>query len=256
MHECASQERCSRLWYYIAGFGSSYGVANVGKLGFVLSVIMVSVAVTSLIANVHLFIVNKQLNDEIQQTVADTEFGMYGYVYAFALEFENETQKRASTVWNKVNDFDEAKLVISEEIFSVIVYLHPYRVGLFDPSTAEWVTIISSIPENSNETKIAIFRLDYQTLSLKKTYTSSYSVNNKLSLEESAAIMEEEMTKDPYGGRSVNSEKVKLLGGNYAYSYPAMDFGGTMIVNRYAGVAIFYATTVWLGTGRLIIPEE
>lgn len=255
-HECASQGRYSKLWYYIAGFVSSCGVANVGKLGFVLSVIMVSVAVTSLIANVHLYIVNKQLNDEIQQTVADIEFGMYGYIYALSPGLENETQKRASTVWKEVKDSDEAKLVISEDNFSVIVYLHQYSVGGFDPSTAEWVLIISSTPENSNETKIATFRLDYQTLSLKKTYTSSYSVGDKLSLEESAAIMEEEMTRDPYGGRSVNSEKVKLFGGNYVYSYPAMDFGGTIIVNKYAGVAIFYATTVWDGMGRLIIPEE
>jgi len=219
---------------------------------------MTSVAVASLIANVHLCKVNKQLNDELQQTVADIEFQMCGYVYAFSPWFENETQKHASTVWKEVKDLDEARLVISEEIFSVIVYLHPYSVGMFDPSTAEWIVIISSISETLNETKIAIFRLDYQTLFLKKAYTSSYSVNDKLSLEESITIMEEEMTKDPYGsgGGSVNSEKVKLLGGNYVYSYPASDFGGTIIVNRCAGVAIFYATTVWDGVGRLIIPEE
>jgi len=219
---------------------------------------MISVAVASLITNVHLYIVNKQLNDELQQTVADIEFQMCGYVYAFDPWFENETQKHASTVWKEVKDLDEAKLVISEDVFSVIVYLHPYSVGMFNPSTAEWIVIISSISETLNETKIAIFRLDYQTLFLKKAYTSSYSVNDKLSLEESITIMEEEMTKDPYGsgGGSVNSEKVKLLGGNYVYSYPAGDFGGTIIVNRYAGVTIFYATTVWDGAGRLIIPEE
>ena len=38
-----------------------------GKLGFVLSVIMISVAVTSLIVNIHLFRVINQLNDEIYE---------------------------------------------------------------------------------------------------------------------------------------------------------------------------------------------
>lgn len=237
----------------------------VGKLGFLLSVAMISAVITSLIVNVHLFGVINQLNDELSdlgkqiQDLQHAEFQIYGYTYAPGyLGLENKTQQYVLTVWNKVKDFNEAKLVISEETFSVIVYLHPYTVGAFDPSTAEWVVIISSIPETSNETKIAIFRLDYQTRFLKKAYTFSYSVDDELSLEESIAIMEEEMTKDPYGsgGGSVNSEKVKLLGGNYVYSYPAMDLGGTIIVNRYAGVAIFYATTVWDGVGRLIIPEE
>lgn len=222
-----------------------------GKLGFFLSVIIISVAVASLIVNIHLYMVINQLNDELRLI----EFQTCGYTYALSPWFENETQKHVSTVWKEVKDLDEAKLVISEDVFSVIVYLHPYSVGMFDPSTAEWVVIVSSIPETSNETKIAIFRLDYQTVDMKKTYTSSYSVDDELSLEESVAVMEEEMTKDPYGGGSVNNKKVKLLGGNYVYSYPAGDFGGTIIVNRYAEVAIFYATTVWDGVGRLIIPE-
>jgi len=62
MHECAPQERCSKLWYYIAGFGSSYGVANVGKLGFLLSVILMAVAVTSLVGNIQLVRVSIQFS--------------------------------------------------------------------------------------------------------------------------------------------------------------------------------------------------
>ena len=225
---------------------------------------MISAAVASLLLNAHLFGVINQLNDELSdlgkqiQDLQYAEFQMYGYTYAPGhLGLESKTHQYVLTVWNQVKDFDVAKIVTSEEIFSVIVYLHPYTVGMFDPSTAEWVVIISSIPETSNDTKIAIFRLDYQTLFLKKTYTSSYLVDDELYLEEGIAIMEEEMTKDPYGsGGSVNSETVRLLGGNYVYSYPAGDFGGTIIVNKYAGVAISYATTVWMGTGSLIIPEE
>jgi len=178
-------------------------------------------------------------------------------LYTYTLPgFEDETQEYASTVWNEVKDSIEAKLVVSEKNFSAAVFIHPYRVGAFDPSSAEWVVIVSSIPQMNNETKIAIFRLDYQTLEMKKAYKFSYPPGEELTFEETVTIMEEEMTKDPYGDRFVNSEYVVIKGGNYIYSYPAMDFGGTIIVNKYAGTAIFYATTVWDGTGRLLIPEE
>lgn len=178
-------------------------------------------------------------------------------LYTYTLSgFEDETQEHASTVWNKVKDFDEAKFVVSEKNSSAVVFIHPYSVGAFDPSSAEWVAIISSIPEETTETKIAIFRLDYQTFEVKKTYKFSYTAREELPLEEGITIMEEEMARDPYGGRFVNTESILLLGGNYIYSYPALDFGGTIIVNKYTGTAIFYATTVWDGAGKLLIPEE
>lgn len=178
------------------------------------------------------------------------------YYYNVASNFD---QKQALIVWNKINSTNEAKIVTSEKSYSVVIFMHPYTVGSFDPSIAEWIVVISSIPENTKEIKISIFRLDYQTFSLKKIYKFSYPARTELSLEESIAIMEEEMKKDPYGYNRYNPierEKIVLQGGNYIYSYPAGDFGGTIIVNKYSRRAIFYATTVWAGTGRLIIPEE
>lgn len=165
-------------------------------------------------------------------------------------------QKQASIVWNKINNFDEAKFVSSEKSYSAVIFMQPYTVGSFNPSTAEWIVVISSIPEKTEEIKIAIFRLDYQTFDVKKSYTFSYPTRKELSLEESIAIMEEDIKKDPYGDRPVEKEKIKLQGGNYIYSYPPGDFGGTIIVNIYAGRAIFFATTVWAGRGKLIIPED
>ena len=231
-----------------------------GKLGLFLSVIMTGVLAISIVTNIYLHTVNNQLNEELSE-LRQVEFQTYEYTYTLP-QFrghwlENETQEHASTVWKKVKEFDEAKFVISEKNFSVIVYIHPYTVGGFDPSIAEWVVIVSSIPEmTSKEARIAIFRLDYQTFLLKKAYKFGYPADDEFTLEESMDIMEEEMTNDPYWSRSVNREEVQLLGGNYIYSYPAMDFGGTIIVNKYIGMVIFYATTVWDGAGRLIIPEE
>ncbi|MCX9012439.1 MAG: S-layer protein domain-containing protein [Candidatus Methanoperedens sp.] len=179
------------------------------------------------------------------------------YYYTGASRFDKE---QALTALNEINGSDEAKFVTSGKSYSVVVFMHPYRVGVFDPTTAEWVVVMSSIPEKTEETKIAIFRLDYQTFELKKSYKFSYPVKKEFSLEESIGIMEEEIKKDPYGNpygnRPVEREKITFHGGNYLYSYPATDFGGTIIINRYAGRAIFFATTVWDGRGKLIIPEE
>lgn len=165
---------------------------------------------------------------------------------------ENITQKYALTVWEKIKGFGDAKFVTSEKSYSAIVFVHPYTVGGFDPSTAEWIVVISSTPEMIKEVKIAIFRLDYRTFDLKKSYKFSYPARKELTLEESMAIME----KDRYGNKFVEREKITPLGGNYIYSYPAVDFGGTIIINKYAGMVIYYATTVWDGKGKLIIPEE
>jgi hypothetical protein len=237
-----------------------------------LSVVMTGALVVSIVANIHLYIVSRQLNYELSELrqindqlkdelselrLGKTTFEMHGHTYYVPgfPEFENETREHAPTLWNKVKDFDEAKSVVSETNFSVIVYMHPYSVGLFIPSKAEWIVIVSSIPQMTNEIKIAIFRLDYQTFDLKKAYEFSYPVADELTLEQSITIITEERTR--VGSKNpVNSENVKLLGGNYVYSYPPIDFGGTIIVNKYARIAIFYATTVWAGTGRLLIPED
>lgn len=60
-------EGCSRLWYYIAGFASFYRVVNMGKLGFVLSVIAIGALVTSLIVNLHQHNIINKLNDDIRK---------------------------------------------------------------------------------------------------------------------------------------------------------------------------------------------
>jgi len=230
-----------------------------------ISVIMTGVLVTSIMANIYLYTISRQMNDELSELrqindqlndellelrQGKTTFEIHGHIYAPWLA--NETQEHALTVWNKVKDFYEAKSVVSETNFSIIVYMHPYSVGTFGPFTAEWIVIVSSIPKMTNEIKIAIFRLDYQTFDVKKAYESNHLVTDELTLEESIAI-----TKDLVGSKNpVDSEEVKLLGGNYVYSYPAIDCGGTIIVNKYARIAIFHATTIWAGTGRLLIPEN
>lgn len=176
-------------------------------------------------------------------------------VYAYVGVFSGIENQKYVLVWENVKDLDETKFVTAENSYSVLVFMHPYTVGMFDPSTAEWIIIVSSIPETSNEVKVAIVRLDYQTFHLKKTYEFSYVVQLGLTLDDVITTMEEKIVEEGEWAREISSHEVELLGGNYIYSYPAGDFGGTIIVNKYAGEPIFYATTVWDGVGALIIPE-
>ena len=179
------------------------------------------------------------------------------YTYTAETGLEKETQEHASLVWEKIKDLDEAKFVSLEKPCSAIIFIHAYTVGGLDPSTAEWVVVLSSIRETAKAIIGSIFRLDYQTFDLKKAHKFDYPLGKELTLDDAIAIMQGEMVKErePYQ-TFLDREKVVLLGGNYVYSYPASDFGGTIIVNRYAGEVIFYATTVWDGVGKLIIPAE
>lgn len=170
------------------------------------------------------------------------------FTYTCGPPFGIDNQKFV-LAWQNVKDIEGTKFVTAKNSYSVLVLMHPYSVGAFDPSTAEWIIIVSSIPETSNEVRMAIVRLDYQTFHLKKTYEFSYVTQQELTLDDAIATMEEEI------GREISSWEVKLLGGDYIYSYPATDFGGTIIVNKYVGEPIFHATTVWDGAGVLIIPE-
>lgn len=171
---------------------------------------------------------------------------------------ENETRKYISTVWKKIKYSEETKFVTSEKSYSAIVFIHPYNWGYFDNSTMEWVVIVSSIPETEKDVKIAIFRLDYETYALTKAYNLSYPISKEPTLEESIVIMEEEKKKAFDVSRSVNKENVMFLNGNYIYIVPkeeAGEFSGTIILNRYVGKVIYYATTIWDGKGNLVIPE-
>jgi len=159
------------------------------------------------------------------------------------------------SAWQEVKDIGETEFVAAENSYSVLVHMHPYTVGAFDPSTAEWIIIVSSIPEASNEVRVAIVRLDFQTFHLKKAYKFSYAVQPGITLDDVIATMEGKIAEVEGGVREIGSHEVELLGGNYIYSYPAGDFGGTIVVNKYVGEPIFYATTVWDGAGALIIPE-
>ncbi len=170
--------------------------------------------------------------------------------------FENETKEHANEIWEKVKNTPEIRSVTSEGAFSILILMHPYSVGIFDPSKAEWIVIVSSVPRESEHIKMVILRLDYQTEELKKRYKFIFPVKN-VTVSDCVSIIKNSMAEMPDGtGEHLNVENLVIKGDYCIYSYPATDFGGTLIINRNAGRVVFYATTVWDGTGRLLIPSD
>ncbi len=170
--------------------------------------------------------------------------------------FENETESHAREIWDRVKNTPEISSVISEGAFSTLILMHPYSVGIFDPSKAEWIVIVSSVPHESEHIKMVILRLDYQTLELKKSYKFIYPVKN-VTVSDCVSLIKNSMVNGPDGsGENFNVKNLVIKGDYCIYSHPATDFGGTLIVNRNAGKVVFYATTVWDGTGRLLIPSD
>ncbi|MEW6380663.1 MAG: hypothetical protein AB1611_13795 [bacterium] len=171
-----------------------------------------------------------------------------------------ELKLYAPTIWESVKGLEEVGFVTSGKAYSIVILMQPYTVGSFDPTTAEWVVIVSSIPEIGEEVKITIVRLDYRSFDLKRIDKFIYPVEKELSLEEVILILEKELReKDllapdegligPDGkplidNSYVHKDDVHLFGGNYVYSVGAGDFGGKIFVDKYAGKPIFFAIMV------------
>ncbi len=188
-----------------------------------------------------------------------------GTIYNYSTPGYEINKTQASIVWRKVNFSDDAKFVSREKDYSVIVFVQSFNENPSDLSSAEWIAVATSIPVKNEDVKIAIFRLDYQTLDFKRSYYFSYQGEKILSLQQSAFFMEEEMKKEPKGGKFLDEKLMALYGGNYISSYPGSFSGGTILFNKYAGKVIFHATTVQGGRssgmainipGRIITPGE
>ncbi len=92
--------------------------------------------------------------------------------------------------------------------------------------------VASSIPDEAEVVKIAIFRLDYQTFGFKRSYYFSYPQAKELTMQQSIAVMEEEMKKEPAMFQSINENAVVLHDGNYIFSYHSYNHGGERLLSQ------------------------
>lgn len=151
---------------------------------------------------------------------------------------------------------EEIDFVNELENMKTLVYPHRYSTGgPTGPSATEYIVMVSSVGVDKSRT--AVFRMSYENKDILGSYTNESEKSEDLSIDDVITKMENQISKFSYHSTGVITENdIKKIGPNYIYIYPAGDFGGTIIVNEYTGEPIFYATTIWNGTGQVIIPEE
>ncbi|HID55950.1 TPA: hypothetical protein EYP37_05440 [Candidatus Poribacteria bacterium] len=174
--------------------------------------------------------------------------------YYSQTDFTIESVEEAERAWLSMEKYPEIDYVATERSYVAILFMHPFSLGPFDPAAAEWIGIVTSIPQADEPVKAAIIRLDYRSMELKKGYKMLLSSAPLISVAEAARIMEENPQYVGMIGWRVDESRIDEFGGNYIYSYPASDLGGVMVVNGYASKVIFSATSIWNGVGKVLIP--
>src|SRR5574341_145070 len=165
-------------------------------------------------------------------STADFEI-IYGYPYKYPTAVNNYStpgfeinRTQAFALWEIIKFSDDAKFVTLEKNYSVTVFIQSYA-----QDATEWIVVASSIPGKMEDVKIAIFRFDYKTLNFKRSYYFSYPRIKELTLQQSIAVMEEEMKKEPGEFRRIKENAVALHDGNYIYSYLDSDIMGIYLFN-------------------------
>lgn len=174
------------------------------------------------------------IQENVLSEESGDESGNYT-IYNYSTPGFEIDKEQASEVWEKVRFSDDAKFVTREKNFSVTVFVQRYAKGaddnlIYGSSTAEWIVVVSSIPDEAEDVKIAIFRLEYQTFGFKRSYYFSYPKVKEPTLQQSIAVMEEEMKKEPAMFQSINENAVVLNDGNFIFSYHSSNYGGERLL--------------------------
>ena len=167
---------------------------------------------------------------------------------------DEESQARALDIWRVAQRQPVVQRVIQEDEYQILVHQHAFSVGVFDPATAEWVVIVTSRPQDQGDPIVtAIVRLDYQTLQFKRDYEMR-GVLEPVGADEAGATMSAKPPYDWMENWKADPNELESLGDFWVLSWPAGDFGATMIVHANTGRLIYSATTVWDGAGKHLIP--
>lgn len=168
-------------------------------------------------------------------------------------------EENARNVWDLEKNYHKILELAAYGNFSVLILSHIYRTGFFGPGGfyAEWWIIATTLqPDGNGLIHELLLRTTYPYPSLRKTYTSSLNYN-KVSLDYGVSIIQEFINKDPnqYWVGFTN-DNLHVVGPFLIYKCPPMDFGITIVLNLNTANLMIAATSVWMGSGRLLIPED
>ncbi len=161
--------------------------------------------------------------------------------YTYSIVEINES--RALKVWRKT--MEEIKPDIKPPFSGMVIY-HVYATG--GDFVAGWFVIVTSLGQDAVTNTVVGFD---ESLRLREVYELKMP-RKYIDRYEAERVVESELEKDEYASEG---GAIKQIGWYYIYSYPALDFGGTIVVEKHSGV-VFFATTVWDGKGKLIVPSK
>jgi len=171
-------------------------------------------------------------------------------IFSAASSYNEATSNEAAAAWGKV-----AALELGgkppQELVSGLILLHHYTVGRINPATSEWVVIMHTrVP---NGPRLTLVRLDWKSLEVKDRRDIPYPDAAPADAAAAAARINQHPIYPPHTWQ-VRPEQVEAVGDYYLFFQPATDFGGTAVVHKPSGQLVFSASTITMGSGRLVYP--
>lgn len=176
-----------------------------------------------------------------------------GY-WDFLSESTNDVDQKLKDVWNLSKEFNCVKELMKQDNYSYLNFLQPYALGMFDPKTAEWITIV--VADNSTDTNkvnSVIVIYDYLTFNHKITINNEF-VKKDVTIDTFVDYINAN-PQDPYQNTiDKNNKSLLYLDHFYIFTHPVGDFGGIFVMYDKIDELLLSASTIWAGSGSMIIP--
>jgi hypothetical protein len=169
-----------------------------------------------------------------------------------AYSFFNDTYMN---VWNSIKNLQEISDLSRVGNYSVLIYWHAYRKGPI--GYTEWFVLASTLePDKNGFIHQVSLRLNHENLTLIASYEQTLSYN-LTSVENGTKTIQDFISQVP------TYEYMYITEQDFHNNYPFLilldlpsDFGITTILNQETGKIMISATSIWMGNGGLVYPEN
>jgi len=168
---------------------------------------------------------------------------------------EDGLENLEDEILNSLEGKEEVEFVNELDNMETLIYLHQYSTGgPVGPSAKEYIVVLTSVDEDSSRT--AVFRLGFENKEVIDSHKGTVNKVEDLNKSDVIATIENE-TSGYQSVENIAENDINKIGLNYAYTRVKPDVGSfTMVINEYTGEPVFYGTTIGIGTGNVVIPEE
>ncbi len=135
-------------------------------------------------------------------------------------------------------------------VTSGVLFAHFYSVGMPDFSSAEWVFV--GLTGSAGEATAELLRFSFSGLRPIASYRWALPPTEIDARRATTLLLAHPRFAGAQSGHAVPDE----IGGFYFFVRAATDFGGTEVLTKTGGKLVFAATTIYHGTGQLLVPPD